>query len=114
MRLYTKLRKSNHDEGSALLERLSLAPHLSKQVRQLSGGLRQRLALAIALLGDPPILLLDEPTANLDAAAKQDFLALLEDLKAEGKALVFASHRPGEVLRLADRVLLLDQGKLGT
>jgi len=112
MRLYTKLRKSNHDEGSALLERLSLAPHLSKQVRQLSGGLRQRLALAIALLGDPPILLLDEPTANLDAAARQDFLALLEDLKAEGKALVFASHRPGEVLRLADRVLLLDQGKL--
>ena len=112
MRLYTKLRKANHNEGSALLERLTLAPHLSKQVRQLSGGLRQRLALAIALLGDPPVLLLDEPTANLDAAARQDFLALLEDLKAEGKALVFASHRPGEVLRLADRVLLLDQGKL--
>ncbi len=112
MRLYTRLRKARHDEGSALLERLSLAPHLTKQVRQLSGGLRQRLALAIALLGDPPILLLDEPTANLDAAARQDFLALLEDLKSEGKALVFASHRPGEVLRLADRVLLLEQGKL--
>ncbi|MBT3996331.1 MAG: nitrous oxide reductase family maturation protein NosD [Chloroflexi bacterium] len=112
MRLYTRLRKARHDEGSALLERLSLAPHLTKQVRQLSGGLRQRLALAIALLGDPPILLLDEPTANLDAAARQDFLALLEELKSEGKALVFASHRPGEVLRLADRVLLLDQGKL--
>jgi nitrous oxidase accessory protein len=112
MRLYTKLRKAKHNEGSALLERLSLAPHLKKQVRQLSGGLRQRLALAIALLGDPPVLLLDEPTANLDAAARQDFLALLEDLKAEGKALVFASHRPGEVLRLADRVLLLEQGKL--
>lgn len=112
MRLYTKLRKARHDEGSALLDRLSLAPHLTKQVRQLSGGLRQRLALAIALLGDPPILLLDEPTANLDAAARQDFLALLEDLKSEGKALVFASHRPGEVLRLADRVLLLEQGKL--
>lgn len=112
MKLYTRLRKAKHDEGTALLERLSLAPHLTKQVRQLSGGLRQRLALAIALLGDPPILLLDEPTANLDAAARQDFLALLEDLKAEGKALVFASHRPGEVLRLADRVLLLDQGKL--
>ena len=112
MRLYTRLRKAKHNEGSALLERLSLAPHLKKQVRQLSGGLRQRLALAIALLGDPPVLLLDEPTANLDAAARQDFLALLEDLKAEGKALVFASHRPGEVLRLADRVLLLEQGKL--
>jgi nitrous oxidase accessory protein len=112
MKLYTRLRKASHDDGTALLERLSLAPHLTKQVRQLSGGLRQRLALAIALLGDPPILLLDEPTANLDAAARQDFLALLEGLKTEGKALVFASHRPGEVLRLADRVLMLDQGKL--
>lgn len=112
MRLYTKLRKASHAAGDTLLERVSLDTHLTKQVRQLSGGLRQRLALALALLGDPPVLLLDEPTANLDAAARQDFLTLLEDLKAEGKALVFASHRPGEVLRLADRVLLLEQGKL--
>jgi nitrous oxidase accessory protein len=112
MRLYTRLRKANHGEGSALLEQMSLTPHLEKQVRELSGGLRQRLALAIALLGDPPVLLLDEPTANLDASARQDFLSVLDDLKYSGKALVFASHRPGEVLRLADRVLLLDQGRL--
>jgi nitrous oxidase accessory protein len=112
MRLYTRLRKASHAEGESLLERMSLSTHLSKQVRQLSGGLRQRLALAIALLGDPPVLLLDEPTANLDAAARQDFLDVLEGLKSEGKALVFASHRPGEVLRLADRVILLDEGKL--
>ena len=111
MRLYIRLRKAGRDEGAVLLERMSLTPHLSKQVRQLSGGLRQRLALAIALLGDPPVLLLDEPTANLDAAARQDFLGLLEGLKSEGKALVFASHRPGEVLRLADRVILLEQGE---
>jgi nitrous oxidase accessory protein len=112
MQLYTRLRKANHSDGSVLLERMSLTPHLTKQVRQLSGGLRQRLALAIALLGDPPVLLLDEPTANLDAAARQDFLGILEGLKSEGKALVFASHRPGEVLRLADRVIMLEQGKL--
>ena len=111
MQLYIRLRKASRDEGAVLLERMSLTPHLAKQVRQLSGGLRQRLALAIALLGDPPVLLLDEPTANLDASARQDFLGLLEGLKAEGKALVFASHRPGEVLRLADRVILLDQGE---
>lgn len=112
MRLYTSLRKADPADGSELLERLSLSSHGSKQVRQLSGGLRQRLALAIALLGDPQILLLDEPTANLDAAGRQDFLGLLEKLKAEGKALVFASHRPGEVLRLADRVISLEQGEL--
>jgi len=112
MRLYSRLRRAGRDEGAELLERLSLTIHESKQVRQLSGGLRQRLALAIALLGDPPLLLLDEPTANLDALARQDFLRLLEDLKAEGKAMVFASHRPGEVLRLADTVLHLEHGKL--
>lgn len=112
MQLYTRLRKADPAEGAELLGRLSLSSHENKQVRQLSGGLRQRLALAIALLGDPPILLLDEPTANLDAAARQDFLGVLENLKADGKALVFASHRPGEVLRLADRVIMLDQGKL--
>jgi ABC-type multidrug transport system ATPase subunit len=110
---YARLKKmgSNHD-FSPLLARLDLQTHLSKQVGELSGGLKQRLALALALLADPPILMLDEPTANLDIRAREDFLALLAELKKSGKTLVFTSHRFEEISALADRVLLLEAGQL--
>jgi nitrous oxidase accessory protein len=110
--LYARLRKVGTANCDHLLGQLQLTSHQRKQVRQLSGGLKQRLALAVALLGDPPVLLLDEPTANLDAVARAEFISLLEQLKSEGKTLVFASHRPSEVLRLADTVIWLDNGKL--
>lgn len=112
VQLYAQLRKADPADCSRLLHQLQLTPHEGKQVRQLSGGLKQRLALAVALLGDPPVLLLDEPTANLDLAARREFIGLLEKLKNEGKTLIFASHRPWEALRLADRVISLRDGKL--
>ena len=74
--------------------------------------MKQRLALVIALMADPPVLILDEPTANLDVKAREGFLALLMELKKEGKTLVFSSHRLEEVTALADRVLVIDSGKL--
>lgn len=95
-----------------LLAQLGLAEHTHKPVTALSGGLKQRLALAIALLADPPLLLLDEPTANLDARARHDYLALLTDLRRAGKTLVFASHRLEELEVLADSVVILEQGVL--
>jgi ABC-type multidrug transport system ATPase subunit len=93
-------------------ERMGLAGELDKRVHALSGGRKQRLALAVALLADPPLLLLDEASSNLDAGARRELLALLAELKAEGKTLVFSSHRPEEVARLADRVLHLEHGRL--
>jgi ABC-type multidrug transport system ATPase subunit len=67
----------------------------------------------VALLADPPVLLLDEPTANLDAQAQRDYLHLLKDLRQrEGKTILFASHRLEEVEALANRVLLLEHGQL--
>lgn len=110
---YARLKKvpAGYD-FAPLLERLQLLPHLHKPVHDLSGGLKQRLALALALLADPPILVLDEPTANLDIRAREDFLLLLHDLKVSGKTLVFSSHRLEEVTALADRVLLMEAGRL--
>lgn len=99
------------DRISYLLNRLGLTPHIHKSVSMLSGGLKQRLALAIALLADPPILLLDEPTANLDAQARREYLKLLLELRSEGKSLIFVSHRLEEISLLADRVLVLSEGK---
>jgi ABC-type multidrug transport system ATPase subunit len=81
-------------------------------MRTLSGGMQQRLALVLATIADPPLLLLDEPTANLDATAREDLLAVLERLRDEGRTIVFASHRPDDVWRLATRVLRLQDGHL--
>lgn len=110
---YARLKKvPTGTDFSGLLARLSLMPHIDKPIRDLSGGLKQRLALALALLADPPILILDEPSANLDIRAREDFLLLLHNLKEAGKTMVFSSHRLEEVTALADRVLLLEAGKL--
>lgn len=95
-----------------LTQQLGLADHSHKAVSALSGGLKQRLALAIALLADPPILLLDEPTANLDTQGRRDYLALLSDLRRAGKTILFATHRLEELESLADCVALLEQGRL--
>jgi nitrous oxidase accessory protein len=95
-----------------VMEQLGLEEHARKRVGALSGGMKQRVALAVALLGDPPILLLDEPTASLDAKARADLLRLLVELKCSGKTLIFSSHRQDEILALADRVLVLEQGRL--
>lgn len=108
---YARLKKASVIPDS-LLNRLALRPHLEKRVGELSGGLKQRLALALALVGDPPLLLLDEPTANLDVRARDDFMHLLHELKVAGKTLVYTSHRLEEVATLADRVLLLESGRL--
>ncbi|MBX3058579.1 MAG: nitrous oxide reductase family maturation protein NosD [Anaerolineae bacterium] len=112
MQFYARLKKADPARIPFLLDQLGLAEHSAKPVPALSGGLKQRLALAIALLDEPPVLLLDEPTASLDAQARRDYLQLLIGLRQAGKTIVFASHRLEEVEALAGRVLLLEQGRL--
>ncbi len=107
-----ELASVQHARVTSLIQRVGLADHAHKPVPALSGGLKQRLALAVALLADPPVLLLDEPTANLDAKARSDYLSLLAALHHEGKTILFASHRIEEVETLADQVLMLEHGKL--
>ena len=112
MEFYSQLKHAPSDRTPALLDSLGLLVHQHKPVPALSGGLKQRLALAVALLSDPPILLLDEPTANLDAQARKEYLATLNGLRREGKTIVFASHRIEEVEVLADRVIILENGMI--
>lgn len=109
LRFYARIKKTGVERD--LLERLGMMDYLNKKVRDLSGGMKQRLALVIALLADPPILILDEPTANLDLKAREQFLALLSELRDDGKTLIFSSHRLEEVTVLARRVLVLEKGK---
>jgi ABC-type multidrug transport system ATPase subunit len=108
-----RLRRLDPARGVALLHAVGLAAHADERVRTFSGGMQQRLALAVALLGDPPVLLLDEPSASLDREGQETFFALMADLRRRGHTLLLASHRPEEVASLADRVLQLDCGRLG-
>jgi ABC-type multidrug transport system ATPase subunit len=112
MRFYARLKKTEVRQIPPLLAQLGLDDHRHKPVTALSGGLKQRLALAIALLADPPLLLLDEPTANLDAQARQEYLKRLVALRQAGKTILLASHRLEEIEALTNRVLLLEQGRL--
>jgi Cu-processing system ATP-binding protein len=77
----------------------------------LSGGYAQRLSLAQALLGEPSLLVLDEPTASLDPEATWEFRSLVEGLRREGTTILLCSHLLAEVERVADRVLILLHGR---
>lgn len=108
---YARLRRVSLARGNELLAAWGLQDVQHRLVRHLSGGMKQKLALVLALLSDPPVLLLDEPTSNLDARSRQEFGQLLERLQEAGKTLLFCSHRPDEVWNLADRVLVLEGGR---
>jgi nitrous oxidase accessory protein len=111
LEFYAQIRGATHERTETLLCEWGLEDHADKPVHALSGGLKQKLALTLALLSDPPILLLDEPTAHLDAAARAEWLELLRRLKAEGKTLIFCTHQFPEVRALADRVIVLENGE---
>lgn len=112
LRFFAALKGLDEVDTGATLEHVGLAGHGGKRVRELSGGMKQRLALAIALLGDPPVLVLDEVTASLDAVGRAEFVGLLERLSGTGRTLLFASHRLDEVATLARRVVELEQGRV--
>ena len=109
---YARLKGVPGQRAGEVLEQVGLSEHAAKRVGALSGGMKQRLALGLALLAEPPVLVLDEPTSNLDAAARDQFLHLLKDVKAAGKTVIFTSHRLEEIEALADQVLVMERGKL--
>jgi ABC-type multidrug transport system ATPase subunit len=93
------------------LDRVGLGDTAARRASELSGGYTQRLSLAQALLADPAVLVLDEPTASLDPEATWEFRSLVEQLQGEGKTVLLCSHLLAEVERVADRVLILVEGR---
>lgn len=82
------------------------------EASRLSGGQQKRLAIALTLAHSPKLLFLDEPTAALDPRARRDIHELIRELSAKGTAIIFTSHDMEEVGKLADRILLIDKGKV--
>jgi len=95
-----------------VLDLVNLASAADRRVREFSLGMRQRLGLAAALLGDPQVLLLDEPANGLDPAGITWLRGLLRGLAGEGRTVVVASHVLGEVAQTADRVVIVNAGEL--
>src|SRR6478736_8503537 len=106
-RLYRMGRSARTDRAELLLTRLGLWERRDDPASSLSKGLKQRLALARALVHDPEVVLLDEPTANLDPEAAAVVRDVLLDLKAEGRTIVVNTHRLEEAERVCDRVGIL-------
>jgi simple sugar transport system ATP-binding protein len=105
-------RRAMHRAAETMLTRLRIdVPAVTLQVRHLSGGRRQSVAIARALSFDPAVLILDEPTANLSPAATQDVLRLVADLKRHNVGVILISHRLQEVFAIGDRVAVLKQGR---
>jgi len=99
-------------QAAAWLDRMGLADHAGAKPRRLSGGQAQRVAVARALATRPRLLILDEPTSALSAAEAERLFALVERMRDDGIAVLYVSHRLGEIDALADRLVVLRDGRL--
>jgi ABC-2 type transport system ATP-binding protein len=111
LRLYASFFRDPEDPDT-LLGRVGLADAARRRVKVLSGGERQRLGLALALVGRPEVAILDEPTAGMDPQAKAATRALIGDLRDRGAAVLLTTHDLVDLERLADRIAVIDHGRL--
>lgn len=111
-RLYAMERGRIRERAGDLLSFCGLAEHRKKTVRKLSGGMKRKLMVCRALLTDPEILLLDEPTAGMDALSRRQMWNLLRKLNGKNLTILLTTHYMEEAQNLCSRVALMDHGKL--
>ncbi len=95
-----------------LIELLDLSEYRNKLYQNLSGGLKQRVGIAVALVNDPEVVFLDEPTTGLDPRSRQDVWKVIKGLKGSGKTIFLTTHYMEEAQELADRVAVINHGKI--
>ncbi|WP_338452654.1 ABC transporter ATP-binding protein [Niallia oryzisoli] len=95
-----------------IIDTIGLEPYLNKYVKNLSGGWKQRTSLALALINDPEIIFLDEPTTGLDPQARRELWACINNYRMEGKTIILSTHYMEEVQRHCDRMAIIKKGKL--
>ena len=106
------LRKQDPVYEEELIEQFNLGPELDKQLRTLSGGNRQKVGAALAMMFDPKLLFFDEPTAGLDPQASHKFKQRVQQEKDNGKTVIITSHIMSELEQLVDHVIFVLDGKI--
>ena len=114
LRLFARLERVADADAAVrrMLDQTGLADRAGDELGRLSGGNRQRVNIAVGLLSDPPVLLLDEPSSSLDPRQRERLWEFIGGLAARGRAVVFSTHNVGEAERYADRVLVLADGEV--
>ncbi len=105
-------RRKNGERIDYLLQKLGLFEHRNKKVKQLSGGMKRRLLIAKALVHEPKLLLLDEPTAGVDIELRKSLWDFVFDLKKQGMSILLTTHYIQEAEQLCDRVAILQKGEI--
>jgi ABC-2 type transport system ATP-binding protein len=105
-------KKERRERIAMLMERFGLTEHAKKEFRQLSGGLKRRLVLARALVHDPELLILDEPTAGVDVELRHELWSFLEEQNRAGKTILLTSHYLEEVEHLCRNIAIISGGKI--
>ena len=105
-------RRVAHQRGQVLLERFGLVDKRQTPVNKLSRGMQQKLAIAVSLIHDPQLLLLDEPTLGLDVEATESVKQLIQEIAAEGRAILLTTHQLHIAEELSDRVAIINQCKI--
>ena len=109
---YSRLFSCKNTDIDGLIELVNLRDKTNEQYKNLSGGLRQRLGIAIALVNDPEVVFLDEPTTGLDPRARREVWEVLQGLKEKGKTVFLTTHYMEEAELLADTVAIISKGKI--
>jgi ABC-2 type transport system ATP-binding protein len=112
MQFYSRLFSRANADIDGLIELVNLKDKAQEQYKNLSGGLQQRLGIAIALVNDPEVVFLDEPTTGLDPRARREVWEVLQGLKQRGKTVILTTHYMEEAELLADTVAIISRGKM--
>jgi ABC-2 type transport system ATP-binding protein len=112
LQYYGRLFNGRHADIEGLMELVDLKDRSREQYKNLSGGLKQRLGIALALVNDPEVVFLDEPTTGLDPRARREVWQVLQGLKSRGKTVLLTTHYMEEAELLADTVAIISRGKI--
>lgn len=112
LKLFARISQTTDTRIQQVLEQLGLAEHQNKKAEKLSRGMKQRLMFARAILHQPKLLFLDEPTANLDPSTSEDVHALIRQMNSQGTTIFLTTHNMEEAQELCDHVAFLNEGHI--
>ncbi len=112
IKFFSGLYHNNNEQIEAALALSGLSSHKTKLAEQLSGGLKRRLNLAIGLLNEPELLILDEPTVGIDPQSRHFILQAIKDINQRGTTVIYTSHYMEEVEQVCDEIAIMDHGKI--